>query len=266
MLAQRWNGTRFPGQPAFWLRQIRPGAGSVYLLSTWSAALEAVHSCFYPLMDHFLMVGIFHPNGDRTLIQMAGSGFDVYSISAAMSERPADKWRSRFECWPFRPPTPLSPYRDVIGLVTSSAARRLVRFNILVQVLMKNEFPALRRNVFSPIRLLVFAGAKLSAWFFLEQNTLLAHRRGLFSFHLQFFNHPPPPQPINWKSLSITLQTANPGQTTPPSIKQTSAENGVAAGEPGNDRITERAENQECRQSLGCGGEKEPDKRKKKLI
>lgn len=120
---------------------------------------------------------------------------------------------------------------------------------------MKNEFPPLRRSVFSPIRLYLFLPElNCPPGSILEQNTLLVHRRGLFSFHLQFFNHPPPPQPINWKSLSIAPQTANPGQTTPPSIKQTSAENGVAAGEPGDDRITGGAENQEHRQLLGCGG------------
>lgn len=130
---------------------------------------------------------------------------------------------------------------------------------------MKNEFPPLRRSVFSPIRLYLFLPElNCAPGSILEQNTLLAHRRGLFSFHLQFFNHPPPPQPINWKSLSIAPQTANPGQTTPPSIKQTSAENGVAAGEPGDDRITEGAENQEHRQSLGCGGKKRARQEEKK--
>lgn len=110
------------------------------------------------------------------------------------------------------------------------------------------------------LTLLVSVGAKLSACCFLDQNTLLAHRLGLFSFHLQFFNHPPPPQPINWKSLSITPQTANPGQTTPPSIKQTSAENGVAAGEADSiggwrERRTGSAAN--------CWRKKEPDEEKK---
>lgn len=130
---------------------------------------------------------------------------------------------------------------------------------------MKNEFPPLCRSVFSPIRLYLFLpGLNCPSGSILEQNTLLAHRRGLFSFHLQFFNHPPPPQPINWKSLGIAPQTANPGQTTPPSIKQTSAENGVAAGEPGDDRITKGVENQEHRQLLGCGGKKKARQEGKK--